>query len=261
MDPSADLPPGLRAPASGERVAIVWRADLGARRRVGDLAQHLADLDTAISLGERWGTELAKVAAYQQLTNRILREGPHAVVESAMEFGYSPMAVEAIDEWMHTGRWPGFPPSRRSRFPYGDPASLLQTIADMELPRLLGSPLEVENAAYRNPIEIALGGSGLLLGGAIYVLRMLRDWSSTRRLGEARADHAEAEAREQQARARTSEARADLATWLVEQAKESQTPIPISEMIAAVTQADEHALARLAANDVELDAPELGAAP
>jgi hypothetical protein len=83
MDYGRELPPGLQPPASGDRISIVWRAEVGSHARVGALAGHLQDLDAAVNLGELWGVELAKAAAYQLLMNRVAREGPAAIEQQA----------------------------------------------------------------------------------------------------------------------------------------------------------------------------------
>jgi len=82
-----------------------------------------------VLLGERWGTQLARAAAYQRLLNRILREGPRAVEQTADRLGYPPRDLFELDEWLHTGRWPGVPFGRPGRFPRGDPTTVLQAPA------------------------------------------------------------------------------------------------------------------------------------
>ena len=255
MDPSRDLPPGLRPPAGGELFTVTWRAHLGSGARLRALAAHLQDLNIAAHLGERWGTELARAAAYQQLVNRISREGPRAIDEVVDRLGYRGRDLGDLHEWVHTGWWPRGPRWRPGHSHFGDPATFLQAVADMELPDLLGRPPRVDRATYRNPLEVVLGGSGLLFAGVVSVLRLVRDWSNTRRQGAAHAQQAEADARQREAHADECEARADLVRWLVDEAKAGRMPIPIGELLDVVTQDDATALNRLADGNVELRLP------
>lgn len=233
----------------------MWRAQLGSGARVGELAAHLQDLETAVLLGERWGTALARAAAYRALLDRIFREGPGAADQLAERLGYGGRDLFELDEWLHTGRWPGRPSGRPGRFPYGDPTTALQALADLEMLPLLGSRPVVDRASYENPLELILAGSGFAIAGAVSVLRLVRDWSNTRRLGAAQADRAEAEARIWHARADGAEADGNLARWLVSEAKAGRVAIPIGELLAAVGPSDEAALGRLADHHVELEAP------
>jgi len=255
MDPRNDLPPGLRPPAGGEFFTVTWRADLGSRARLGDLALRLRDLSTAVQLGERWGTQLARAAAYQELVNRIDKEGPRAIDYVAERLGYRPRDLADLHEWVHFGGWPRGPRWRPGHFHFGDPATLLQAVADMELPDVLGQPPRAERVAYENPLEVVLGGSGLLLAGVASVLRLIRDWSNTRRQGAAEAHSAEAGARERDAKADQCEARADLVRWLVDEATAGRVAIPVGDLLDVVTQDDETALQRLAGDQVELQLP------
>jgi hypothetical protein len=183
------------------------------------------------------------------------REGPRAIEDAAGRLGYDPRDLSDLDEWLHTGWWPRVPPRRPGRFPYRDPTTLLQALADMQLPELLGARTEIDRAAYRNPLEVVLGGSGLLIAGVISILRLVRDWSNTRRRGAADAQRAEASAREQDARADECEARAELVRWLVDEAKAGRIPIPVGELLDLVTNSEETALERLASGTVELELP------
>jgi len=255
MDFSGELPPGLRAPAGGEPISITWRAQIGSGARVGDLAAHLQDLETAVLLGERWGTALARAAAYQQLLNRIFREGPRAIEQLADRLGYPARDLFELDEWLHSGRWPGPPFRRPGRAPYGDPTTVLQALADIDMPGLLGSRPRVRHASYENPLELILTASGFAIAGVVAVLRLARDWSNTRRLGAAEADQAEADARTRHARADGEETRGDLTQWLVNEAKAGRVAIPIGELLGAVGPSDDAALRRLADHPLELEAP------
>ena len=251
MDFSGELPRGLRSPAGGEPISITWRAQVGSGVRIGELAAHLQDLETAVLLGERWGTAVARAAAHQALLNGIFREGSGTVSEMADRLGYGARDLFDLDEWMHTGRWPF---GRRPGI-YGDPTSVLRALSDTEMPRLLGSGPRVQRASYENPLELILAGSGFAIAGVVSVLRLVRDWSNTRRLGAAQADRAEGEARVWHARADGEEAGGDLARWLVSEAKAGRVAIPIGELLAAVGPSDDAALGRLADHRVELEAP------
>lgn len=255
MDPSRDLPPGVGPPAGGEFFTVTWRADLGSGARLGALAAHLQDLNIATHLGERWGTELARAAAFQQLVNRISRAEPRAIDEVVDRLGYRARDLGDLHEWLHTGWWPRGPRWRPGRSHFGDPATFLEALADMELPDLLGRSPRVDSATYRNPLEVVLGGSGFLFVGVVSVLRLVRDWSNTRRQGAAHAQQAEAGARAREAQADEHEARADLVRWLVDEAKAGRMPIPVGELLDVVTQDDETALDRLADGNVELQLP------
>jgi hypothetical protein len=83
-------------------------------------------------------------------------------------------------------------------------------------------------------------------------MRLVRDWSNTRRRGAAQAQQAEAGAREQEAHADEREARADLVRWLVDEAKAGRMPIPVGELLDVVTDDDQTVLDRLAEGSVEL---------
>jgi hypothetical protein len=128
-------------------------------------------------------------------------------------------------------------------------------LADLEAPGLAGIPPTVSSAKYENPVEVILGGSGLILAGVATVLRLVRDWSNQKRRGAAEADHAEAVARERHAAADIAHARAALTQWLVNEARNGRAGVPIGDLLGAITEADEEALARLSAHRVELMLP------
>lgn len=75
----------------------------------------------------------------------------------------------------------------------------------------------------------------LLLLGSIPVLRLMRDWGHTRRIGAAEAQQAEAAAQ----RAITH---ADLCRWLVDEAKVGRLHMPPSELIDVLTHPEIQAL-------------------
>lgn len=244
MDPSVELP-GLSPPANGDRATLAWRADLGPGQRLADLADHMKDLDTVVCLGERIGTRLAHHAARQQLLYQAVRRGPHSLQREANEFGYplSDRDLNALDEWLHTGFYP-----RPGRFLFDYPADLIDVLADARSVRMLGTPTDVVQVEYRNPLEVILGGSGFLLLGVIYVLRLARDWSHTRRIGAARAEAAESVAR----RATTH---ADFVEWLVVEATQGRLHQPPHELVDLVTRPEIQTLDRIANNEIQLQLP------
>jgi hypothetical protein len=255
MDPSSDLPPGLKPPAGGDLLTVSWRTDIGSNTRLGDIAAYMQDLGDAVDLGERWGAELAREAGFQRFLIRVRREGPRAIDNAAHQLGYSQRDIDQLQEWVHFG-WPPEPRGRH-RLAYGwDAGRLLEAAGDMELPRMLGRGTRVESASYSNPLEVVLGGSGLSLLGVTYVLRLIRDWSNERRKGAAQAEEAEAAAREHQAQADECRARADYARWLVDETKAGRIPIPPGDLLRVVTNDDMATLDRLVRRSVELELPE-----
>jgi hypothetical protein len=115
--------------------------------------------------------------------------------------------------------------------------------------------LTVSSARYENPVEVILGGSGLVLAGVATILRLVRDWSNRKRQGAAEADQAEAAARERHAAADLAEARVVLSKWLVDEARDGRAGVPIGDLLGATTDADEKAIARLSKHRVELGLP------
>jgi hypothetical protein len=113
----------------------------------------------------------------------------------------------------------------------------------------LGEPAQVIHAEYRNPLEVNLEGSGFLLLGTIYVLRLVRDWSHIRRIGAAQATQAESAAR----RATTH---ADFSQWLVDEARHGRLHVSPSELVNLVTRPEVQALDRLADDKIRLQLPE-----
>ena len=225
---------------------MVWRANVGAGARVGELADLLRDLDTTITVGERWGTTLARTAAQYQLMDEVGRDGPEALVGAARQFGLDERDVFDVERWLFEGPWWRF--ARRGRRLFLGPEEVVRGLADLRAPDLLGLPVQVQHVEYRNPLEVVLTGSGFLILGTIYVLRMVRDWSNKRREGAAVAREAEATARRQTAGA-------DLMEWLVEETKAGRLHVPPGDLLSAVTAAESEAIGRLSAEDVQLQLP------
>jgi hypothetical protein len=224
---------------------VAWRADVGAGARVGELADVLHDLDVTIKAGERWGVALARAAAQYQLMYEVGRRGPEALIESARQLGFGERDVADVEHWYFEGPWRSW---RRGRRPSLGPEELVRRLADVRTPDLLGSPVQVQHAEYRNPLEVVLTGSGFVIFGTIYVLRMVRDWSNKRREGAAAA-------RETEAAARRQAAGADLMEWLVDEAKAGRLHVPPGDLLNVVTPAEGEAMRRLAVEDVQLQLP------
>lgn len=237
----------LRPPAGGDLVSVTWRADLGPGARVGDLADRLRDLDTAVNVGERWGTVLARTAAQYELMYEVGRRGPEALIESARQLGFDAREAFDIERSYFEGPW--WRLRGRRRAPFAGPDELIRGLADLRAPALLGSPVHAQHAEYRNPLELVLTGSGFLILGTIYALRMVRDWSNKRREGAAAARNAEATARQKAAGA-------DLMEWLVEETKAGRLHVPPGDLLSVVSALDGQALHRLAANDTDLQLPQ-----
>ncbi len=122
--------------------------------------------------------------------------------------------------------------------------------------RPLGTPVRLHHMTYENPLEVTLTGSGFLIAGVIYVLRMVRDWSSARRSAAAAARQAEAIADEARARASQAWNEADILRWLTREAQAGHWHIPPTDLVNLVRPDDLAALNRLAIDDVTLTLPQ-----
>jgi hypothetical protein len=89
--------------------------------------------------------------------------------------------------------------------------------------------------------------------GLIVVLRMVRDWSSEKRAGAARAREAEARADAMRAVASRYMAEAEIVQWLAREGRAGR--VPTSDLLALVRHDDLDALNRLADGDVTLGLP------
>lgn len=176
--------------------------------------------------------------------NRFTREGPAAFWEVAEGMAHVRRWRGSLKEWEQKRRLG----AGRTPFPYRDPDQLLETLADTQLAGDLGRPMTLVNVQYRNPVEVVLTGSGFLIAGTIYVLRLVRDWSNKRRIDAGAAREAEAVARQ-------TEARADLLRWLVDETKAGRMPVPPGDLLGSVTHSEGGALKRLATADVTLELP------
>lgn len=117
---------------------------------------------------------------------------------------------------------------------------------------MIGNPLTISSAEYRNPLELVLTGSGFMISGALLVLRMVRDWGNTRRRGAAVAQ-------QEEATARRSATQADFMEWLVDEAKHGRLAVPPGDLLGLMTQSDVNAAQRLGAKDTDVSELEPGA--
>lgn len=246
MDDRSRLPRGLQPPAYGDTVTVGWRADLGREARVGDVGNHLHDLQVAIDLGERWGTLLATAAAVLLFEEQVRGAGPGFLSRELDQWNIDPRVAMHIEEWVLTGEWP----RRRDlgRFAVEGPLNVVRLISNRRVPELLGEPATAQHVEYRNPVEVVLIGSGLLLLGTVKVLRLIRDWSTDRRTSAARADVADAVAR-------TYKSRARLADYLVREAIQGREHVPVGDLLGVTTAVDLDAVERLTSTDVRLELP------
>jgi hypothetical protein len=258
VDPRDYLPSSLRVPNEGEPVSITWQVDIGRDAHIIHLVRVLRDLQTAVDVGERWGTVLARAAAQREVAYEFRQGGSDAIVRAAGQLGLDRTVVAHLREWLISGSWvwgldvpvfrdPRAPHPAPHHGPQG-PQELVRLVTDARTPALLGSAIRVQRAEYRNPLEVVLTGSGFLILGTIYVLRLVRDWSSTRREGAAAA-------REAEAAARRTAATAELLEWLVDEAKAGRLHVPPGDLLDVVNVADARALRRLSAKEVQLQTP------
>lgn len=256
--------PRLRPPAGGEPIQLTWKAGIGAPLRAGDVARYLQDLDTTIGVGEQWGTTFARAAAQQDLIERVIREGVRVLEGEALERGYNPRDLRYLDELLHfgpRGSWRGMP--------FGGSGSLIETLADARVPKLLGTPTRVARAQYGSPLILDLANSGFLAYGVVRIAELVRDWSNKRRAGEASARRIEAEAdreaaearqanaraRQLEAQARQMEAHADLVQWTVDKMRAERNPVSPGELFAVITPDQLQALSRISETPTELQLP------
>jgi hypothetical protein len=252
VDRSADLPAGLRVPLEGHPIRVVYHADVGPLARAGDIARQLHDLEAVVCLGERWGFIVARAASAQELWSQIVREGSAAFTDRALGLGYELRDLRAMEHWLELGE----PPWRSRRYPLRDPGAMVAAIADNRVPEKLGSAARVRRVSYENPLEVALTGSGFLIGGVVYALRMIRDWSSARRAAAAEADEAAAIANQAQARAIQAWSEADVLRFFLDEARAGRWHVPPGDLLGTVRSEDLAAANRLAGGDVKLTLPE-----
>jgi len=237
---------------AGDELTIAYSSDLGPLARVGDVARKLEDLEDAIRVGEQWGVIIARSSSLQGLLNLINRRGPETIEGAALRSGLTARDIDAIDEWLH-GRYIRWGPAG---FPFRDPAALIQAIADYQAADRLGTPVRLLRLNYQNPLVVDLTGSGFLIAGVIYVLRMIRDWSASRRTAEATANRAQAVADEARARANAAWSQADILRWFADEARAGRWHVPPGDLLGIVRSEDLDAMNRLAATEVTLSLPQ-----
>lgn len=249
MDPQDFLPRGLRLPPGNDLQILTVTSEVGANSTVGAVAARLADLQIVLDLGERWGTVYAEAAANRALLRELQERGPEALRDvraawPAVGRYASPSFIERAlldPEYFAFRRRPGYDG-------FTTPEELLRLVSSSSVPQLLGQPLVAQHIEYRNPLEVVVVGAGFVLMGAVTILRVVRDWSSQRSIGDSIADTA-------RSAASLSRSRAELGAWLVEEAKAGRLPVPISDLIRVVTTEDLTAIGRLADSDMQLSLP------
>lgn len=211
---------------SEQVTSVKFVADLGRGRQLATVAEAIQDVATLVDLGERIALRSASHLRRGDLRAE-LAQGRDSLAGESRRLG-----VEGNE-------------------PFGDlpDDDVVDILSDLDaLPETAG-PLGVVSVEYRNPLEIVLvGGAFLLARGLVPLLRLVRDWSHTRRLGDARAQAA-------QNAARVSSTRADLIEWLARETREGRNPVPMTTLIDMISDSDMKALDRLAGYAVDLDAP------
>jgi len=240
VNPDDFLPDALRPPARGDTLSLTWTADIGADAMVGAVGNHLRDMQVVLDLGERWGLPYSEQAAAYAFEREISSRGPVALREALSEW------PGAEDYW--------FPILEEEEFFdrgwYGTiPEDLIRLLSSRNVPGLLGQTMRTRHIEYNNPVEVVLLGAGFVLVGTVKLLRMIRDWSSQRRVGDAIADAAESTARQ-------NKTASDLGAWLVEEARAGRQQVPIGDLMKYVRASDLESIARLADSDVQLQLPQ-----
>ncbi|PZS26788.1 MAG: hypothetical protein DLM61_17730 [Pseudonocardiales bacterium] len=249
VNPDEFLPDALRPPARGDTLSFSWTADIGAGATVGTVSEHLRDLQVVLDLGQRWGLIFAEQAAAYAFEREVSSRGPVALREAISEWpGVEEFPFPFIEEaFLDRDLW--YRRSARRGWYGASPDDLVRLLSSRNVPSLLGQPISTRHIEYNNPVEVVLFGAGFVLVGTVKLLRMIRDWSSQRRVGDAIADTAESAAR----RNKTA---SDLGAWLVDEARAGRQQVPIGELMKYVTPTDLESIARLADSDVQLQLPE-----
>jgi len=247
VNPYEYTPSEFQLPAGDESVSLTWRSNIGPSASVGTIAAHLADLQTALDVGASWGLVHAEEAASQAFEREAQARGLAALTEISDQWP-NIAYLQAYGDWEYFPIGPLTPEPRGGRY-LAWPRGIARLASSSYVPELLGDPIRVAHVEYENPIEVVLFGAGLVLMGTVKVLRMIRDWSSQQRIGEAIADAAEATAQQAQSAA-------DLGRWLVDEARAGRQHVPIGELMSRVTPSDLDAIRRLADSDVQLQLPQ-----
>lgn len=232
------------APASNGSATVTWTADIGPGAAVGEIAEHLADLQTLIGLGSRWGLRLAEDAAV-----RSFRSGKFDPASAPEGLTEEPGSLRGGGVGPQVGGQHIYQlPSLGGVVPSGLSAEAVQLVTADRIPALLGSELRVEEASYSNPLELLLFGAGFLFVGATSAMRFIRDWHDRKKIEKAAARLADAAALQ-------GEALAELTAWTVREIKEGRLHIPPAELTRLVTPPDLAAMARLAGREIQLSLP------
>lgn len=225
---------------------VTWGTNIGPSADLDNFAQVVEDFNTVVQLGQRWGEILTRAAASRDLWSRIA-EDPGELVRRAEILGLpSPTADDPfLDPTLYArGIW-AYP---WTRVGLANVDVIAQTIVDSEIAPELGIPPRLLRVRYENPLEIAIVVSVGAVGGVLRVLRMIRDWRADRRRAAARASKGEAEARLQNVKA-------DMAAWLLEEAKAGRGQVSPGELYSTIGEKEARAITHLASRQTRVQAP------
>jgi hypothetical protein len=227
----------------GEAVRVFWTAELRAPLGAGDLARYLEDVNTAIGVGEQWGTTFARAAAKQDLIDQILQHGADALASAASDLDLDLDELRELHVWLRYGKG-------GRGLPLGGSRRSIEIVADASVPHLLGNPLRLAHAQYSNPLslEFVSPHGGFLVMGAVMVARFVRDWSNKRKGGAAKVRRDEAEAD-------MATAQAELFRWAVDEVRSGRVHVPPGEVIKMITSNDMQTLSRLSETPTYLRGP------
>lgn len=234
----------------GAEVSFSWTADIGPKATAADIAAHLADVQTLIDVGARWGLLLAEAQAARDLAQQV--EGESA---QAAEGAQAAEPIGQVDE--ASGLSPSLMRDIGQIVSWADalPAHDLGLVRpqyrfsfDWPVPELFGQDVRVDQMSYSNPIHLVLVGGAFLIAGAIVAARFVRDWSARKRITVAAAQTAEAAAR-------GSQAWAGMVEWLVDEVRGGRLTVAPGELAKMVTGPDLAAMGRLADREIRLALP------
>lgn len=210
------------------------------------LADTVTDLASVVELGTRWGETLAQTAAAWDLAY-VLRRGDRRGLELLLERELDGERLHDLLDFVYDA-----PPPYRW-MSAGHPA--WELARDRRAVDIRGRAARPTSLRYENPLELILCGAGSLLMGAIVVARLVRDWSSQRRIAAAAVAQAKAEARKAHAEAERAEIATDFARWMADEARAGRGALPQLELLKAITPDEARAIDRLAEQDVQLSLP------
>lgn len=156
---------------------VTLRIDLGPYVPVEDLSELVANIGTACSFG----------SALQRLSDR--NDALYQVLRTQSPFSRDPGEAFAVFstryEQIHSlGQPAAFLPSPRLERAVSEQLQEMDAAARAEV--------RVERLRYENPLELVIAATGVAV---LAVLRLIRDWSTDRRIGAARALEYESAAR------------------------------------------------------------------